>query len=260
MEVLMPQVFIPVEVVFNQKRFDRTVESVLLDFDIDEHMSDAAKQRLKSYTLREHVESAVPERLREEPRERRIDRIMASLNEVVSSCLNRYLDAEMITLLRGMQKHADITLFVPGHRHFYTDIVKNSYLCHVINSGFRVVERMQTKAGLVGSLAPKKVVSYYLDTDPQALLEASRLTRRVKLGLLNTTGLPEPDQPPWQSLKTIEEAKAWFAKDHVFYPGDVLKPDPRFELGFGLSQDQVDDDEDNDDVAEAEAEVEYVTH
>ncbi|MFO0765141.1 MAG: hypothetical protein U0487_03825 [Patescibacteria group bacterium] len=224
----MPQVFFPLEVVFDRWRFSRTVESVMLEYDVDEHVARSAEAKLASYTLLGHVESVVPEKLKEEPRDRRIGRIMANLNEVVTSCLDKYLNSDGVNLLRGITKHADVTLFAQGHRHFYTEIVSGSSLKYLVNQGLRIVERTMVKHEMIVAIANKRLPSYYLDRDPDQLLAVGRKNKFVRLGLLNFDGKSEPEEAPWTALHSLQDVMQWLASEKIFVQKDVENDDHRF--------------------------------
>ena len=216
----MSQVFLPLDVVFDKQRFQKTLESIFLDYDVDPPALEGAARQLTSYTLQDHARAVVSRkrgRIKEQEEEAR--HILSSIDRSIRLCWDRYLHPDGLKLLRGLTRKADVMVYARGHRNFYTEIIERSALAKMLRNGLRIFNRAKYGEDVVAS-ANLRLAWYYLDFDAEELKRAKNCSKTVKTALIEldpSVQLPEAQLPVYRSF---DELKEWFTKEKLFTPKD----------------------------------------
>lgn len=216
----MSQVFLPLDVVFDKQRFQKTLEAIFLDYDVDSSALEDAARQLPSYTLQEHARAVVRHkrgRIKDQEEESR--RLLSSIDRTICSHWDRYLNPDGLRLLRGLTRKADVMVYAKGHRTFYTEIVENSVLAKMLRNGLRIFSRAEYGEDVVAS-ANFRLAWYYLDFDAKELERAKARSRTVKTALIELGQSVQSPEVQLQVYRSFDELKAWFTKEELFTPKD----------------------------------------
>jgi|GEM_PF-4224782 hypothetical protein len=212
----MSQVFLPLDVVFDKQRFQKTLESIFLDYDVDPPALEGAARQLTSYTLQDHARAVVSRkrgRIKEQEEEAR--HILSSIDRSIRLCWDRYLHPDGLKLLRGLTRKADVMVYARGHRNFYTEIIEHSTLSKMLRNGLRVFNRAKYGEDVVAS-ANLRLTWYYLDFDAEELKRAKACSRTVKTAMIALDPSVQPAEDTEMVYRSFDELKKWFTEESLF--------------------------------------------